>query len=218
MIKFIGAKNLSWKYLAAYPFADQSAFRVYQEEFIKLAGSQISGSVTEIGGELKYMHYRFFPNATSFLVTNIGRDHSEYLNATDMNLADNSQDCFLCVSVLEHVHEFGKVISEIQRTLKSGGVAILTVPFMYPIHDEIDYWRFTPQSLHALFHEFAIDNFFYLGGRYSTVAVSLQRPRGKLAPRYWLFKLFGWMLLLLGRWLEEPDTYTLGFGLVVRKR
>lgn len=54
---------------------------------------------------------------------------TQYMDITDIKLADNSVDVVICVHVLEHVQDDRKAISEIYRVLKPGGAAILQVPF-----------------------------------------------------------------------------------------
>ncbi len=216
--EFIGIKNLPWSYFVRYPRTSRSIFRTYQDLFLTNAGRGVAGHVIEIGGELSYAHHKYFPKASSFQVTNIGRDYSVLLDVTHMNLADASQDCFLCVSVLEHIDDFEKAVSEMCRTLKPGGCAIVAVPFAFPIHDEVDFWRFTPQALLNIFKDFHIEHFYVLGGKYSSIAGVLQRPKGSLNLRYLPLKLLGWMVLLMGRWFESSDGFASGYGLIVRKR
>ena len=50
--------------------------------------------------------------------------------------ADNTFDCVMCNHVLEHVEDDLSAVKEILRVLKSGGWAILQVPFFPPIPDE----------------------------------------------------------------------------------
>ncbi len=62
-----------------------------------------------------------------------------------------SCDTVLCTEVLEHVRKPAAVVAEIARVLRPGGVAIVTVPFVYPVHDRHDYQRFTAAGLRELF-------------------------------------------------------------------
>lgn len=49
-------------------------------------------------------------------------------SVTDMPLGDESFDCVVCMSVLEHVLALDKAITEIKRVLKRGGFAIVGFP------------------------------------------------------------------------------------------
>lgn len=54
-------------------------------------------------------------------------------------------DCAICLEVLEHTHNPRIVLEEIYRVLKPGGVAVWSVPFLWPLHDvPHDHYRFTP--------------------------------------------------------------------------
>ena len=66
-------------------------------------------------------------------------------------LTTESADCVLLTSVLEHIHEPELLLKEIQRILRKGGYLILSVPFLYHLHEEpFDYYRYTPHGLRHL--------------------------------------------------------------------
>ena len=69
----------------------------------------------------------------------------------EMPFQDSSFDTVVCNQVLEHVSEPEHLMSEIYRVLRSGGHAIITAPFMQPIHnDPGDFFRYTPEGMAAL--------------------------------------------------------------------
>jgi SAM-dependent methyltransferase len=72
------------------------------------------------------------------------------LDGTDLPMRKASIDVVLALEVLEHVPDPRKMLLEFDRVLKSGGVVILTVPFMYGLHDFRDYYRYTPLGLETL--------------------------------------------------------------------
>lgn len=197
---------------------ETSIFRHYQNLFLERYGRDVSGEVIELGGERSYRHERFFPNANRFRCTNVARDHDEYLDATKMDLPDRSVDAFVCISVLEHVFEIQTAISEIARTLKSGGKLLLVVPFGFPHHDEVDYWRLSADAYPRLLEEFTIESFVHLGGLFSTIADNLKRPKDKVTKRYFFHKLLGLGTVLLFRRFERVDGIPLGYGIVAVRR
>lgn len=81
---------------------------------------------------------------------------------TSAHIPSSSFDTVLCTQVLEHVPDPEKVLGKIHRILKPKGVLILTVPFLFAIHEEpADFFRFSRFALeHMLpkagFHMFSI--------------------------------------------------------------
>jgi len=60
-------------------------------------------------------------------------------------------DIVLCTEVMEHVPEPQKMLREIRRVLRPGGMAIMTTPFMVPEHEQPwDFYRYTRFGLRYL--------------------------------------------------------------------
>lgn len=60
--------------------------------------------------------------------------------------ASGSFDAVICSEVLEHVSDPRVAVREIARVLRPGGVALISVPFLFRIHpDPNDYGRYTDQ-------------------------------------------------------------------------
>lgn len=55
-----------------------------------------------------------------------------------------------CMETLEHVRFPDKVVKRIFTFLENGGTFYFSVPFLYPIHSEEDYWRYTDQGMEEL--------------------------------------------------------------------
>jgi SAM-dependent methyltransferase len=71
--------------------------------------------------------------------------------AENLPFSDRSFDTILCTEVLEHTRRPQQVVQEFARVLKPGGYLLLTVPFIYPVHEAPhDYWRFTNYGLRAI--------------------------------------------------------------------
>ncbi len=61
-------------------------------------------------------------------------------------------DVVVCTEVLEHTLKPFRAVAEIYRTLKPGGLALISVPFNLRIHGPLpDCWRFTEHGLRSLF-------------------------------------------------------------------
>ena len=194
-------------------------FRHHQDRFLARHGTGRTGLVVEMGGERGYDLGRFFPDADRYLVTNVKGDTDVRLDLTRLGVADASIGTVVCVSVLEHVADISTAITEITRVLAPGATLLLTVPFLYPLHDTHDVWRVTPAAWSDLLGDgFEIEALTRLGGRIATLAMLLQRPRGTWTLRYTPQKLLGLALVaLLGR-RDQPDDSPMGTGVVARRR
>ena len=60
-------------------------------------------------------------------------------------------DVVLCTQVIEHVTDIRNFCEEIYRVLAPGGALLLSVAFLYPIHDIHDYRRLTQAGVAQLF-------------------------------------------------------------------
>lgn len=74
---------------------------------------------------------------------------------TFLPIKDNQFDALLCESVIEHVREPERVVSEAHRVLKPGGKAFFIIPFLLAEHGSpFDYHRFTREGLKVLFKDY----------------------------------------------------------------
>lgn len=116
--------------------------------------------IFDIGSKEARGHYAFGsppPNAKIICVDIAeGEGVDLVADAHDMHMVeDNSVDCVVTISVLEHVRYPAKVVSEIHRILKPGGVIYANVPFVFPFHaDPDDYYRFSYKGIEILCEDF----------------------------------------------------------------
>lgn len=69
-------------------------------------------------------------------------------DAARLPFRDASVDTVVLLEVLEHLRRPDEALSEIARVLRPGGILLLTLPFLYPVHDAPhDYQRYTPFGL-----------------------------------------------------------------------
>jgi len=125
-------------------------------------------------------------------------------------LDDSSVDSVFCISVLEHVYDVNKAVSEIFRVLRAGGQAVVAIPFLHPYHaDPHDYWRFTRDSLSLLFAQFGKIEIYPHGNRFHTLWSCL--AYGKLA------YIFGWLNPLVAKIGGTDDKFPTGYVVVAKK-
>ena len=140
--KILGAKNVD----------------VYIKNFAKKIDDK---SILEIGSgkpiknSYPYSFKHFFNDSNEFIQSDINPNFGhKVIDANKMNFK-NRFNVIICASVLEHDFYFQKAIENIYKSLKKNGVALITVPALYPLHDEPnDYWRFTEHSLRRLLSKF----------------------------------------------------------------
>lgn len=84
-----------------------------------------------------------------------------YGDACNVPLRGDCMDAVMLFEVLEHVPDPDAALAEISRVLRPGGVLLLSVPFMYPIHNApFDFHRFTRHALMRSLqeHDFEVES------------------------------------------------------------
>lgn len=190
--------------------------------------------VLEIGSHGKPSYTRFFPNRVGVDIKE-GAGVDVVGSVYQLPFADHEFGMVLCMSVLEHLEDPVKAVREMRRVLKPEGRIIVSVPFLFPIHDAPgDYWRFTKYGLRKLFSDgWVIEKLVAETKPQEALAVLMQRfgyqTRLKLNKPLkvvvffvaWLIshmpnvatKIFG----DIHKKVEEPDAFASGFFLVARR-
>jgi SAM-dependent methyltransferase len=74
--------------------------------------------------------------------------------ANQLPFESGKYDTVLCTQVLEHVYDHHGLVKEAYRVSKKNGTIILTVPFVWELHEEpYDFFRITKHGLKSLFDE-----------------------------------------------------------------
>ncbi len=129
----------------------------------------------EIGAYGQADYTKYFPNRTGVDIKD-GPGVDLVGSVYELPFPDASFDRILCLSVLEHLEEPKKAIAEMARVLTPEGKIIVSVPFLFPIHDAPgDYWRFTPYGLKLLFKDWMIEELKAETTTGESVASLLQR-------------------------------------------
>lgn len=136
----------------------QSLVRKYIHGLVELEALKYArGNVLDVGCGNK----PFFPSLEKNIQSYIGVDdiHTPHLNNQIDIFADAGRlpfkkeyfDLVLLTQVLEHVKSPSEVLVEIRRVLKTGGVLLISWPFLFPIHEEPrDYFRYTEYGMRYL--------------------------------------------------------------------
>ncbi|MBM3137675.1 MAG: class I SAM-dependent methyltransferase [Chloroflexi bacterium] len=125
---------------------DDSVLRVLEYEILQK--SPIAGRILDVGGGKKAHYLKHLPEGLQIESVNI----DPVIEPTwliepgaPFPVADSSFDNVICMNTLEHIYDVHPVLKEMFRVLKTGGVAYISVPFMFRIHAHPDdYFRATP--------------------------------------------------------------------------
>jgi SAM-dependent methyltransferase len=141
----------------------------------------------------------------------------------ELPFPDLSFDHVLSIVVLEHTPQPGRVIQELQRVLKPGGMLHIVVPHMWEEHQRPhDFFRFTSGGIRYLLQTAGfrirrihpIGGFFWQLGRRLIGVLSFTQNRWRWLLFPLLAPVFGLVLPLCCYYLDTLDedrAYTLGF-------
>ena len=112
----------------------------------------LSGDVLDLGGTTKAAYRELFKGWESITAANIGGERDIDCNLEKkFPIEDAKYNGVLLINTLEHVYDTKNVLSESFRVLKGGGMIVIAVPFLIPVHPSPrDHWRFTRDSLERL--------------------------------------------------------------------
>jgi len=136
-----------------------------------------------VGSELKKFIKKYVQKDENFISVNLGSGNSNissYVSNIDIfaydnvdmtcdigniPIKDNSVDVIINQAVLEHVPDPQKVVSEIHRILKPGGVVYCAIPFIQGFHaSPYDFTRYTFEGMKLLFKDFEMIELKPVGG------------------------------------------------------
>lgn len=179
------------------------AYRQEQQQRVQI-GEYVGGVVVDMGCTDKSIE-KYLKNASGY----IGLDYYQtathwyatrpdvYGDAQQLPFADHSVDAVLLLDVLEHLPQPACCFSEAARILKSNGLFVLKVPFLYPLHDEpLDFQRWTRHGLHQLAkkHGFSVKALDYTGNPLETAGLLLNIALSKTLLNWYRQRQFGLIL------------------------
>jgi len=172
-----------------------------------------------------------------YIASHVGIDHQYTLHnksnidrfgtAYDIPAKDGEFDCALCTAVLEHLEEPEKALRECYRILRSGGVAIYSVPFIWHLHEEpSDFYRFSKYGLKYLFEKVgfeiieinALSGFWITFGQLFVYNIyRFNRGPLRFIP---VIPLIGFIVQGMGYlldWIDKTEQWTWMYMVVARK-
>ena len=139
-----------------------------------------------------------------------------FADARQLPLADSSTDSALMLHLLEHLDRPGRALREATRILRPGGVLLIEVPFIYPIHDApLDYRRWTREGIRIEIEDagLLIDELVSIGRASETAAVLFNLAIARLTLG-WLEQRSLWLTIAPLLWLLIPLLNIVGRALV----
>lgn len=136
-------------------------------------------------------------------------------------LSEASVDSAICTEVLEHCPNAGAVLAEVHRVLKPGGSLVLTVPFLWPLHEVPHDWcRYTPFAVRQLLEAagFRVNDLRPLGGYDRCLAQMLGLWLRRRPMNRWLrvcLTFFLYPIWLTLRFIPETSDHPFGEGQMI---
>jgi SAM-dependent methyltransferase len=200
------SKDLVWTdtYLARTPLHPAYWCRRRVDRAVWEHAKLAHGVLLDIGCGTKPYERSFLPYIDKYIGLEYSPESGYRGNSADLcgdaaalPLADGSIDTILCTEVLEHVSDPERTIAEFARVLRPQGTIITTAPFVFPIHDAHDYFRYSPDGIAVILKRngLAVDKVEALSGSAVTIAL--------------MFNLYWYEAIMWRKWLYP-------FGLILR--
>ncbi len=156
--------------LKSWPGKERRDPPVYMPDYITLASiSRIikdfasnkckeGARVLDVGSGIKPYYPFFIDKVDEYIGVDLfPGDVVDVVASSDkLPFEDESFDVVISTQVFEHLAEPGLTAKEIYRVLKPGGMALVSLPFVWEVHDvPKDYWRYSIDGVKKLFSSFA---------------------------------------------------------------
>jgi len=193
----------------------RSAFISYRRSWLDYLlnyfSTDMRGTVVDLGGKRFKKRGSFSPpenqaDAWWYINLELTTKPDIFADVEAVPLPNKFADVIICTEVLEHIHHPQVCVHEIWRILKSGGSALVSVPFMYPIHaDPYDFQRFTDKGLHEMFIDFTTVEIIPMGGYLGVVGMFTELGLSGIKVQRVHKKVLRRLLTFLADWLYARD-------------
>ena len=141
---------------------------------------EMRGMVIDLGGKHEQKRGSFTPpekqaSAWYYVNLELGTHPNLLGDVCKIPIKNNCADIIICTEVLEHLKYPNICADEIFRILRPGGSALLSIPFLYPVHaDPYDFQRYTADGLRQLLNQFNTVEITPMGGYLGTLGMLIE--------------------------------------------
>ncbi len=131
----------------------------------------VSGKVLDVGSRNR-RYDSLFKRAGEIIALDLHPQREDVLqgDVLDLPFSDEEFDTVMAFEVLEYIMDTECALRQMRRVLKKGGVMLFSVPFLNPVHGDVDNVRYTVKSWKILLEGLVeIEKIVCLGGRYSVM-------------------------------------------------
>ncbi|MDD2307391.1 MAG: class I SAM-dependent methyltransferase [Prolixibacteraceae bacterium] len=194
------------------------------------------GRVIDIGCGNKPYELLFQDSASEYIGCDIIQSDLAKVDviceADNIPLPDNSFDTVLSTQTIEHIGNHQGLVNEAFRLLNPGGIAIISGPSYWPLHEEpYDYFRFTKYGLTHILENvgFEVIEILPNGGMWSTTGIALVQSLINSKSRSFFLRVMRslfyrlklvWMINTFFGWLDRIDynpINTMNYVVVAKK-
>ncbi|MGK7344547.1 MAG: methyltransferase domain-containing protein [Candidatus Nitrospinota bacterium M3_3B_026] len=125
-----------------------SCYRKTLDALLEKHKPYYKGVVLDVGGRDRGAFAKPKQDVDKWIFADIEEKHNPDIVLDIANMKgvvdDKSVDCINAINLFEHVYDMRRALEECVRVLKVGGVIIISVPFLVPVHaDPYDFQRWT---------------------------------------------------------------------------
>lgn len=181
--------------------------RLWLDACLDAFSDEMRGLVIDLGGKRENKRGSFQPpvdQADAWWYINLDLDTAPdvFADVTQVPLISQRVDCILCTEVLEHLANPQACADEIHRLLRDDGIALVSVPFFYPVHaDPYDFQRFTEDGLRYLFKDFKSVEVHHMGGYTGVLGLMVELGINGVDGNSVPSKFLRWAMKWISRWL-----------------
>ena len=150
------AKNRLYPSIFSAGYLELRRRRKRMEDFFSKLDA--NNSILDIGSQYSPYYPLFQNKCSNYITLDVVETPTVDIVATaeKIPLADDVMDIVICTQVLEHTDRPKKIVKELYRVLRPGGILLATVPSIFPQHGyPADNWRFMPDGLRLMMDDFS---------------------------------------------------------------